>query len=125
MEMEISSSEALDLFRKWFHDETPITALLIRDDSEVVVTVMGRINGLSDDILISDGSKDPNDRHGSSIIFPAVYPQSFYYIEAKDLAVAPEERARLAERHGVANLMVRLSDGSRLSIFEHAKAETD
>jgi hypothetical protein len=114
--MKTSPEEAFDLLRKWFTERTPLTVLLVVPTSELAVKVSGFINGLNDDILISDfGTASPNDPIHNHIIFPARLTESYEYAEAKDL---PFQREYFAAKHGPANLRIVLNNGISISFFE-------
>jgi hypothetical protein len=77
------------------------------------------INGLTDDILISDGTKSPDDASHNYLIFPAKSARAFEYVEAKDLpGMTPEEREYFLTKHGPANLRIMLHSGLSVSFFE-------
>jgi len=110
--MDISGDEALSLLRKWGQERIPVKGLAVSGDSVVASTVTGFINGLSPDILISSNG-DAN-----SILFRADQVVNFSYTEAKDLPVSDSEKQRLAAKHGMASLSIKLQNGARISIFE-------
>jgi hypothetical protein len=117
--MNTSPDEALDLLRKWDSEHTPLTVLLALSESRVTVKVSGYINGLTDDILISDGTKSSDDSPCNYLIFPARSAQSFEYAEPKDFKqLEPEVRQYFIAKHGPANLRIVLTDGASISFFE-------
>jgi hypothetical protein len=109
--MKISPDEALDLLHKWATERTPLIVLLVLPDSDVAVKVSGFINGLTDDIMISDDTNNPRNH----VIFPASLTQSCEYGEAKDQPIMPEY---FSAKHGPANLRIALSNGASISFFE-------
>jgi hypothetical protein len=115
--MQTSREEALALLKKWYSERTPIGALLRFPDTEIAAKIRGFINGLSEDILISDGTTSPQDRPRNYILVPAHLTTSYEYVEAKDIPILGEY---FAARHGTSNLRITLSSGAIVSLFEIA-----
>jgi hypothetical protein len=117
--MKISPSEAIDLLRKWMSERTPVRVLFSLPDSRAAINVSGFINGLSDDILVSDVLPTAERPAPNYLIFSAKLAEEFHYGEAKDFTNLPTEtRAFYIEKFGPANLKILLSDGCSVSFFE-------
>jgi hypothetical protein len=116
--MDVSPEDAFALLHKWYEERTPVNALFVSADSVAIARLSGFVNSPSPErgILISPGDVDEMSSYLRIDISEAV---GFDYMEAKDLReFSDEERERLAQKHGHANLRIRFSTGSRLSLFE-------
>ena len=116
--MDVSGEEAFALLRKWYEERTPVNVLFVSADSVAIARLRGFVSSPSPErgILISQGDPEESGNYLRIDITEAV---GFDYMEAKDLRdFSEEERERLAQRHGHANLRIRFSTGSRLSLFE-------
>jgi hypothetical protein len=117
--MKISRAEAIDLLLKWMSERTPIKVLFSLPDSRAAINVSGFVNGLSDDILVSDLEPTAERQAPNYLIFSAKLAEEFHYGEAKDFTELPAEtRASYIAKFGPANLRILLSDGCSVSFFE-------
>ena len=116
--MDVSPEDAFALLHKWYEERTPVNALFVSADSVAIARLRGFIDSPSAErgILIAPGDPEETGNYLRIDITEAV---GFDYMEAKDLReFSEEERERLAQKHGHANLRIRFSTGSRLSLFE-------
>jgi hypothetical protein len=116
--MRASREEAADLLLKWFNEHTPVTAFVTSPGNPFAVKISGFVNGVTSDILVSDGSHDPKERPNNYVLVPTGDAQGYEYIEAKDLGLSPGELAFVTRRTGSASLSIVFSNSARLSIFE-------
>ena len=97
-----------------------LKAVLIIPQNNVAVKILGYVNGLSKDILISDGSQEATGTEDPNyILIPANATKAYEYGEAKDLPFATEY---FASRHGIANLRIVLQNEAILNLFERESA---
>ncbi len=118
--MDVSPEDAFALLHKWYEERTPVNALFVSADSVAIARLRGFVDSPSPEhgIVISPGDPEETGNYLRIDITDAV---GFDYMEAKDLTeFSEEERERLAQKHGYANLRIRFSTGSRLSLFETA-----
>ncbi len=116
--MDVSGEEAFALLRKWYDERTPVNALYVSADGVAIARLRGFVNSPSPErgIMIAQGDPEESGSYLRIDISDAV---GFDYMEAKDLRdFSEEERERLAQKHGHANLRIRFFTGSRLSLFE-------
>ncbi len=116
--MDVAPEDAFALLHKWYEERTPVNALYVSPDGVAMARLRGFIASPSPDhgIMIAQG--DPEES-GSFLRIDITNAVGFDYMEAKDLRdFSEEERERLAQKHGHANLRIRFSTGSRLSLFE-------
>ncbi len=118
--MDVAPEDAFALLHKWYEERTPVNALFVSADSVAIARLRGFVDSPSAErgILIMSGTPDESQNYLRIDTSDAV---GFDYMEAKDLTeFSEEERERLAQKHGYANLRIRFSTGSRLSLFETA-----
>ena len=116
--MDVAAEEAFALLHKWYEERTPVNALFVSADSVAIARLRGFVSSPAPErgIVISPDEADVTPNYLRIDISEAV---GFDYMEAKDLTgFSEEERERLAQKHGYANLRIRFSTGSRLSLFE-------
>lgn len=116
--MITSRQEAEDLLGKWFEERMAVKALVTFAGSPFAVGVSGIVNGITSEILISDGPPDSRVRPKNYIMMPTIGVHHYEYLESKDLGLSQELIASITEAHGRASLSVVFSSGLRLSIFE-------
>jgi hypothetical protein len=116
--MIASRQEASDLLNKWFEERTAVKALVTFAGSPFAVSVSGFVNGITSEILISDGPSDLTVRPANYILMPTIGVHQYEYLESKDLGLSQELIAAITEAHGKASLSVVFSSGLRLSVFE-------
>ncbi len=116
--MIASREEAADMLSKWFNERTPVTALLASPGTSFAVKISGFVNGITSNILVSDGDQDPAVRPKNYILVPTDSVTSYQYLEAKELGLSPDETAFVEAMHGAATLSLIFSGGTRLSLFE-------
>ena len=116
--MDVAAEEAFALLHKWYEERTPVNALFVSGDSVAIARMRGYVDSPAAERGILIGSGDPNDLQ-NYLRIDMSDAVGFDYMEAKDLTeFSEEERERLAQKHGFANLRIRFSTGSRLSLFE-------
>ena len=116
--MDVAPEEGFALLHKWYEERTAVNALFVSADAVAIVRLRGFVDSPSPErgILIAPADPDETQNYLRIDITDAV---GFDYMEAKDLReFSEEERERLAQKHGRANLRIRFSTGSRLSLFE-------
>jgi hypothetical protein len=116
--MIATREEATGLLGKWFNEHTPLTALFTTAGSPFAAKVSGFVNGVTSNILVSDGTHDPSVRSQNYILVPTLDAHEYLYLEAKDLGLSQEELAFVTQAHGAASLIIVFSNGARLSLFE-------
>ena len=95
-----------------------MNALFVSSDAVAIARMRGFVDTPSAEhgIVIAPGEPEESASYLRIDISNAI---GFDYMEAKDLReFSEEERERLAQKHGHANLRIRFSTGSRLSLFE-------
>lgn len=100
-----------DLLSKWFNEHTPLTVLLVTANSSLAVKVTGFVNGISQNVIISDGTHERTIIPRNHVIFTADAIRSFSYLENKDLGVSQVEREYVSKNDHAGNLSVELVDG--------------
>ncbi|HEY6763963.1 MAG TPA: hypothetical protein VI386_04265 [Candidatus Sulfotelmatobacter sp.] len=118
--MIASRQEASDLLGKWFKERTPITAFFTAVGSPFSAKVSGFVNGISSNIVISDGTHTPTVtvRPQNYMLVPIGDALEYQYVEAKDIGLTQDELAFVTDVKGAASLSIVLPNGARLSLFE-------
>ncbi len=118
--MDVSPEDAFALLHKWYEERTPVNALFVSADAVAIARLRGFVDTPVAERGIVIASGDPADIQ-NYLRIDITDAIGFDYMEAKDLTeFSEEERERLAQKHGYANLRIRFSTGSRLSLFETA-----
>lgn len=117
--MDISRDELFYLLKKWMDERTELKAIYMDSVGSVAARITGFVNGIADDILISDGSTNPNDYPNNHIIVQARNMLTAGYLETKDVpSLTEKDRIALSQKHGTALVRIVLKHSATLNIFE-------